>query len=204
MLGVLLDWLAGAADRSERCPTNDAIAGRFDIGLATAAGLVKALETRGLIRVVRYQCARVVTIVATGRSTAAPRRGPIHWRDRDQGLAGPLRGSRQARQRRVTEHPPAEILGRVPSVIVADELAARPALPSPLTMALVEAGAAEIGDAVAMVRRRWPVLWRRVCAAARAREELPGAVLVEAVEAGLAVLLGEVGHIEIGEGAHAQ
>jgi hypothetical protein len=42
------------------------------------------------------------------------------------------------------------------------------------------------GDAIRVIRARWPDLWSRVVEAARAQGALPGAVMVEAIERGLA------------------
>lgn len=42
------------------------------------------------------------------------------------------------------------------------------------------------GDAVRLIRQRWPSLWSRVVQTARQSGDLPGKVLVEAIERGLA------------------
>lgn len=42
------------------------------------------------------------------------------------------------------------------------------------------------GDAIRAIQRRWPDLWSRVVETARSQGALPGAVMVEAIEKGLA------------------
>lgn len=68
---AILSCMEGAAERGEICPTNDALATLIGAAsIATASRHVKELEQRGLIRVERGSRSRVVTIVATGKSTA--------------------------------------------------------------------------------------------------------------------------------------
>ena len=77
----MLEW---AARNGEPCPTNAQIA--FMIGkrsMSTAAAYVNQLETAGLIAVERGSCARVVTIVASGKKTAGEKPAP-HWREGKQ------------------------------------------------------------------------------------------------------------------------
>jgi len=70
----LLAWLIHCANAGEYCPTNEAIRRRFGGGEGTATRWLQALEQRGKIRLARTQRprGRIVTIVETGKSTAAP------------------------------------------------------------------------------------------------------------------------------------
>ncbi len=72
----VLAIIRSAADAGEKCPTNLEIADR--VGYASISGPANAinlLEASGVITVQRGQASRVVTIVATGRSTA----GRVRW-----------------------------------------------------------------------------------------------------------------------------
>lgn len=42
-----------------------------------------------------------------------------------------------------------------------------------------------IGDAIALLQKRWPELWAEVIATARAQGRMPGELLIAAIEAGL-------------------
>lgn len=86
---VVLRMLNAAAEAGVRCPTNQEIADA--LGMASTGGparLVAALEDFGVISVRRYQVTRVVTISASGKSTAAPASSQPHWRDRPQHSKG--------------------------------------------------------------------------------------------------------------------
>lgn len=67
----ILSAIIGAADVGRPCPTNNELA---DIGgcqsASGAAGLVRALERKGLIAVTRYAYQRQVTITSSGKQTA--------------------------------------------------------------------------------------------------------------------------------------
>lgn len=66
-----LALIAAAAEHSLPCPSNDAIAGACGFSSSSRASLLIAnLERAGLIRVERFQNSRVVTIAATGETTA--------------------------------------------------------------------------------------------------------------------------------------
>lgn len=76
----MLQILAGAAALGERCPTNNEIAAALN--LSSVSGPVKIvhnLEADGLIKVDRFAAGRIVTIVATGQSTAKPSHTTQHW-----------------------------------------------------------------------------------------------------------------------------
>ena len=68
---ITYEMIERAANRGEPCPSN------LDIEMAlgcsstsVAPTVVKMLEQKGLILVTRYQRAREVTIISTGKSTA--------------------------------------------------------------------------------------------------------------------------------------
>lgn len=64
--------LKGAAEHGDECPSNNFLAtvGGYNQANA-AANAVATLEALGLIEVVRFSRARVVTILETGKSTRA-------------------------------------------------------------------------------------------------------------------------------------
>jgi len=67
----LLAWLTKIAAAGQACPTNAVICER--LGIKSPSGpayILDGLERAGLVRVARSQNARIVTIVATGQSTA--------------------------------------------------------------------------------------------------------------------------------------
>jgi hypothetical protein len=79
---LLLDWIAECAARGEACPSNAAIAERFDLpSCKSGTDLVGALEYARAIRVERFHKRRRVTIVATGAQTALPDKvTPAPWK----------------------------------------------------------------------------------------------------------------------------
>lgn len=80
---IVFDALADAAERGARAPTNWQLATLVGArSTATAADIVASLEASGAISVRRTRRWRVVTIIATGKSTALddsrrPRRTPL-------------------------------------------------------------------------------------------------------------------------------
>lgn len=80
---AILAALNTAADEGRVCPSNDELAVLVQVrGAATASDAVKALERDGLIVVERFSAGRMVTIVATGRSTRWDGARNPHWRGR--------------------------------------------------------------------------------------------------------------------------
>lgn len=82
--------LSDAAENGRPCP----IAEELSIwagcsAISTTVRLVQRLEQRGLIKVESYQRARRVTIVATGKSTAAVTNPAPHWRVRPRPITLP-------------------------------------------------------------------------------------------------------------------
>lgn len=96
--------LQKAAEKGEACPTNRELAEQISVmSPSSATNAVAALVRRGLITVARGSSSRVVTIVATGRSTQGRVPKP-HWRDvgRDPALA--KQRARKARTRSERPH----------------------------------------------------------------------------------------------------
>lgn len=84
---VVLKHLTRAADAAAACPGNKALADAIGAAsVSTSSSIVASLARKGVIAVERFQQARMVTIAATGRSTARPASARLHWRDR-QGAA---------------------------------------------------------------------------------------------------------------------
>lgn len=82
-IATLYGALLRAADRGERCPTNEVICGLIGATSVSAPPrLMGIMERRGMIRVERGQRDRIVHIVATGKRTAG-KIGAKHWRDRE-------------------------------------------------------------------------------------------------------------------------
>ena len=83
--GRMLAALTEAADAGDVCPSNGALARRLDLKTRDRAQyLITRLARAGLIRVASDSSfdGRVVTIVATGRATAARAGGRVLWRER--------------------------------------------------------------------------------------------------------------------------
>ena len=59
---------------------------------------------------------------------------------------------------------------------------------------LARVALAEPHDAIALVKRRWPDLLDRLLDEARSAGRMPGELMVDAIEAGLAALAGEIRH----------
>lgn len=79
---VVLRCLTAAAEAHEVCPTNDALAAAIQASSVAASDLVRRLERRGIIKVQRGNCTRVVTILETGKRTFGQVTSP-HWRERN-------------------------------------------------------------------------------------------------------------------------
>lgn len=75
----IFEIIKSCAERGEPCPTNKILAERF--GLASSAKISDAisfLHVAGMIEVKRMHARRIVTICATGKSTAG-KPGKPHW-----------------------------------------------------------------------------------------------------------------------------
>lgn len=87
---AMRDWIIDCVERKLPCPTNDAIAGRFDFeSTSTSARLLQAMETDGMIVVERFHQSRQVTVPSIG-STLRPQRTAKHWRDRPEHSVAPV------------------------------------------------------------------------------------------------------------------
>ena len=80
---VVYDALVRAADASAACPTNPQLCGVLgDNSTSSPVKVLERLVDRRLIEVRRFQNAREVTILASGKSTAPAANRSPHWRDR--------------------------------------------------------------------------------------------------------------------------
>ena len=65
------------------------------------------------------------------------------------------------------------------------EVRSAPARRDPVASFLVAVGPETPGEAISLVRERWPSTWARIVLAARERREAPGALMVALIERGL-------------------
>jgi|GEM_PF-6293801 len=73
----MLDILTAAAEAGQVCPTNDALCGELGMNSVGAPPqIMNKLVAQGLITIERFKQSRIVTIVATGKSTAGERGDP--------------------------------------------------------------------------------------------------------------------------------
>ena len=78
---VALALIAEAAEAGRQAPTADDIQERTGCNsISTTVNLVRRLELRGLIEVERFQRTRRITVVSTGKRTAAVSNETPHWR----------------------------------------------------------------------------------------------------------------------------
>ena len=78
---VALALIAEAAEAGRQAPTADDIQERTGCNsISTTVNLVRRLELRGLIEVERFQRTRRITLVSTGKRTAAVSNETPHWR----------------------------------------------------------------------------------------------------------------------------
>lgn len=115
-----------AAEAGEPCPMN------VDIEIAIGANsssmgpiTVRRLEAKGLITVERYYRARVVTVIATGKTTAPPprERTDLPRRDRGTHCDGPLLTA--LCELGIPEHEADLMLGGLPALGKIERLAGR-------------------------------------------------------------------------------
>lgn len=78
---IVYGMIRAAAERGELAPSN------LDLSVAigsesdqTPLNIINRLVSDGLIRVHRYQRARVIEIISTGQRTTAPKSTTPHWR----------------------------------------------------------------------------------------------------------------------------
>ena len=105
----VFDILVAAVNAGEKCPSNSNLAHRIGcISTSDPSDIIRRLQRSGLITVDRGSCNRVVTIVATGKSTAGKVTAP-HWRERTADVERP----RPSPVRAVAKSPsPADPLAR--------------------------------------------------------------------------------------------
>lgn len=71
--------IKGYAERGEPCPTNQMLADRLTVASSSnISDAISFLHTAGMIVVKRMNARRIVTITATGKSTAGEP-GKPHW-----------------------------------------------------------------------------------------------------------------------------
>jgi len=76
-----LAMIAEAAEAGRQAPTADDIQERIGCNsISTTVNLVRRLELRGLIEVERFQRTRRITVLSTGKRTAAVSNQTPHWR----------------------------------------------------------------------------------------------------------------------------
>lgn len=72
-LAIIYRLISDAADAGAPAPTNAELCASVDLrAVSTVSGIVSTLEERRMIKVQRTADARIITVTATGRSTAAP------------------------------------------------------------------------------------------------------------------------------------
>ena len=81
----------------ELMPTNEEIADRLTIGLSSVPTILKRLEDRGSIKVIRFQ--RTRQVVVNGEATLMPANTAPHWRNRPFTQPVPSPGLDMVRQR---------------------------------------------------------------------------------------------------------
>jgi hypothetical protein len=79
-----------AADEGSLAPTHMDLSTLLDCCLSTPTHLEQKMETKGWIKVDRYQRGRRVTIMSTGKSTKEPQGTAPHWRTRPEHQLEPM------------------------------------------------------------------------------------------------------------------
>jgi len=97
--------ICAAADANRPCPSNPTIADMLcSTSLSASVKCLERLAARGLIAVRRFQVARQVTVLATGRSTYLdPSQAQPHWRDTATGRAVAARPKGEKQLHRVVQ-----------------------------------------------------------------------------------------------------
>lgn len=97
---IVLQALVRAANAGQRCPTADDLLELLPHlnSVSTTVVILKRLERKGMIKVDRYQRARRVTILKSGKATAAPSSLAPHWRDRPRDVPAPAQHVVQQRK----------------------------------------------------------------------------------------------------------
>jgi len=85
-----LAMIAEATEAGRQAPTADDIQERTGCNsISTTVNLVRRLELRGLIEVERFQRTRRITLVSTGKRTAAVVNQTPHWRSSPRTRSAP-------------------------------------------------------------------------------------------------------------------
>ena len=85
-----LALIAEATEAGRQAPTADDIQERIGCNsISTTVNLVRRLELRGLILVERFQRTRRITLVSTGKRTAAVSNETPHWRSTPRKRSAP-------------------------------------------------------------------------------------------------------------------
>jgi DNA-binding MarR family transcriptional regulator len=85
-----LALIAEATEAGRQAPTADDIQERIGCNsISTTVNLVRRLELRGLILVERFQRTRRITLVSTGKRTAAVSNETPHWRSAPRKRSAP-------------------------------------------------------------------------------------------------------------------
>jgi DNA-binding MarR family transcriptional regulator len=85
-----LALIAEATEAGRQAPTADDIQERTGCNsISTTVNLVRRLELRGLIEVERFQRTRRITLVSTGKRTAAVSNQTPHWRNTPRKRSAP-------------------------------------------------------------------------------------------------------------------
>ena len=96
-----LELIAEATEAGRQAPTADDIQERTGCNsISTTVNLVRRLELRGLIEVERFQRTRRITLVSTGKRTAAVVNETPHWRSTPRTRSAPSVPLSYVRQRK--------------------------------------------------------------------------------------------------------
>lgn len=207
---ALFSWLVECAEQGLPCPRNSDIAARFHFSTdSTCSGMVSALERVGMITVERYQQGRRITIVDTGKSTAAVPNARPHWRHRSPQARIEAGEVRRAVALKAPHCPPEAAFPAsspslpaptpvVPAMRQRKPTALVPRRAAPISPALREDRAArlaagDLSDAepneiIQYFDRIWPAMWGRAKRIAAEMGWLPGEALFRALSAGLQCL----------------
>lgn len=97
---MVLDLIVEAADARRLAPTSEDIEEVCECSLSTAVDIVRMLEQRGLIMVQRYQRARRIKVLTTGKWTARVANKTPHWRTQPRPPTMPVPSPNVVRDRR--------------------------------------------------------------------------------------------------------
>jgi len=96
----VLELIMAATDAHRIAPTSEDIEEACQCSLSTAVDIVRMLEQRGLITVRRYQRARRIKVISTGKWTARVANKTPHWRTKPRPASMPAPSPSIVRDRR--------------------------------------------------------------------------------------------------------